>query len=332
MTDCAPLVIAHEQGLFESAGLNVELYREAGWATVREKIYLGELDAAQAPASMAFELSLGYSGLRRSCLTGFLTAHNGNAITLSNELWNLGVRNGDDLLQLIRAEKGRRFTFAGVLQYSSQNYLMRHWLLSHGIVPGKDVDLVIVPPPQVHESLRNGYIDGYCVAEPWSSLGLLKKVGWCATLTSDFAPMHPEKAFMVTRDFHDEDPERHLALLSALHQASVWCDEPHNREQLADVLAHPHYVGVNRKVLTNALTGPFQTGKGSSIDASDAIVFHHGDANRPTLQKASWILDQIDMHKLPGSQLRPTSEVTRQIFREDIYNALLTNLSALPTP
>ncbi len=305
----------------------MELSREAGWATVREKLYLGELDAAQAPASMILELSLGYNGIVRECITGFFTAHNGNAITLSNELWELGVRDGESLARVVKENPQRRFTFAGVLKFSSQNYLMRHWLLANGVVPERDVNLVIVPPQQVHASLKNGYIDGYCVAEPWSSYGLLQNIGWCATLTSDFAPMHPEKVFMATKSFYEEEPARYLALLDALWKASHYCDQSQNRAAVAELLARPEYVDVSQEVLGNALVGPFQLGNGQDRDARDAIVFNRNDANRPSLQKAAWVLDQISIHKLVPNMKRPSKNKLQSLFREDVYTDLLTHLS-----
>lgn len=327
MTDCAPLVVAQEMGYFKKHGLHVELSREPGWATIREKIYHGELDAAQAPASMVMELSFGYTGMASRCLTAFVTAHNGNAITLSNELWEMGVRDGASLAQVIKANPSRRFTFAGVLKYSSQNYLIRHWLLSHGITPEKDVDIVVVPPPQVHDCLKRGYLDGYCVAEPWSSLGLLQNIGFCTTLTSDFSPMHPEKVFMVTEAFHEEDPDRHLALLRALWDAAAFCDAPENRQDLSQLLSTSPYVDVPVEALNNALVGPFEMGMGNQTPADDAIVFHRHEANRPTLQKAAWVMNEIALHKIQPDLPKPSRSEILSCFREDIYNDLLASLS-----
>ncbi len=327
MTDCAPLVVAQEMGYFKKHGLHVELSREPGWATIREKIYHGELDAAQAPTSMVMELSFGYTGMVSRCLTAFVTAHNGNAITLSNELWEMGVRDGASLAQVIKANPARRFTFAGVLKYSSQNYLIRHWLLSHGITPEKDVDIVVVPPPQVHDCLKRGYLDGYCVAEPWSSLGLLQNIGFCTTLTSDFSPMHPEKVFMVTEAFHEEDPARHLALLRALWDAATFCDNPENRPGLSRLLANPRYIDVPVDTLNNALVGPFRMGMGNQTPADDAIVFHRNDANRPTLQKAAWVMNEISLHKIQPKFSKPSRAQILSCFREDIYDDLLASLS-----
>lgn len=324
MTDCAPLVVAKEFGYFKKYGLNVELSREPGWATIREKIRHDELDAAQAPASMVMELSFGYGGVITPCVTGFVTAHNGNAITLSNQLWEAGVRDGNTLAEFIRNNPSRKLTFAGVLQYSSQNYLMRHWLLAHGIDPENDVNIVVVPPPQVHDCLKNGYLDGYCVAEPWSSLGLLENVGWCTTLTSDFITMHPEKVFMVKESFHDQDPDRHIALLRALSDAAAYCDDPINRQDLALLLSDPRYVNVSVESLSNALVGPFSMGMGRLTSASEAIIFHRNDANRPSLQKAAWVLDEISMHKIKSDFVRPTKEEVMSCFREDIYEALVS--------
>lgn len=327
MADCAPLVVAQEKGYFEKYGLKVELSREPGWATIREKIYHGELDAAQAPASMVLELSFGYTGMVAPCLTAFVTAHNGNAITLSSELWDLGVRDGKSLAGVIRASPSRRFTFAGVLRYSSQNYLIRHWLLSHGLVPEQDVGMIMIPPPQVHDCLKNGYIDGYCVAEPWGSLGLLQNIGWCTTLSSDFSPMHPEKVFMVTEAFHEEDPQRHLTLLRALWQAARYCDQSENRLELSRLLSASRYVDVPIASLKNSLVGPFQMGKNRSVSADSAIVFHRRDANRPTLQKAAWIMDEIALHKIQPELPRPSRDQILRCFREDIYNDLLDSFS-----
>jgi ABC-type nitrate/sulfonate/bicarbonate transport system substrate-binding protein len=328
MTDCAPLVIAQELGYFSKHGLDVELCREPGWATIREKIYHRELDAAQAPGSMVFELSWGYGGMYCQCITAFVTALNGNAITLSNELWEMGVRDGKTLRQVIQDNPSRRFTFAGVLKYSSQNYLMRHWLMSHGIDPDRDVDMVIVAPPQVHDCLKHGYLDGYCVAEPWSSIGLLQGIGWCTTLSSDFSPMHLEKVFMVTEAFHNEDPDRHISLLLALSEAARYCDAPENRSELSQILSAEQFVGVSAKTLNNALVGPFQMGMGRSTPADQAIVFYDNDANRPTAAKARWVLDEIGLHQLqPAARDFSTNDI-QKCFREDIYESVLAAASA----
>jgi len=331
LTDCAPLIVAHELGLFARHGLRVQLRREAGWASVREKMLHGELDASQAPVSMVFEMSWGLGVVPVSTLTGLVTAHNGNAITLSNELWDLGVRDAHSLRQTVDRLRGqRRFTFAGVLHYSSQHYLMRKWLRSGGLRPEEDVDITMLPPPQVHTCLREGHIDGYCVAEPWSSAGLRRGIGWCVTLTADLDPMHPEKVFMVRENFERERHDEHVRLIAALIEAARYCDLPRNRGLVAALLAQPNYIGVPRDVLENALIGPFRMGMDRECDATRAIVFHRDDAGRPAEAKARWVLDEIAAHGLGRGLPRLTGGEIREHFREDLYDEALALASAPP--
>src|SRR5262249_22139731 len=72
LTDCAPLVMAEELGLFRKFGLSVSLSRELGWATIRDKIIHRELDAAHAVAGMPFAATLGLGSIARDCLTGLV--------------------------------------------------------------------------------------------------------------------------------------------------------------------------------------------------------------------------------------------------------------------
>src|SRR3954464_14988969 len=94
LADCAPLMMAWELGLFKKYGLAVTLSRELGWATVRDKIVHRELDAAHALAAMPVAATLGLGSLPTECLTALVLNLNGNAITLSNTLWDRGVRDG----------------------------------------------------------------------------------------------------------------------------------------------------------------------------------------------------------------------------------------------
>lgn len=332
LTDCAPLVVAHEMGLFVRRGLDVRLSREAGWSTVREKMLHGELDAAHAPASMVFEISHGLDVAPVPCLTGLVLAHNGNAIAVSNELHDLGVTDASLLGQVVAHYRGRRrFTFAGVLKYSSQHYLMRRWLRSGGIDPDRDVDIAIVPPPLVAECMAQGHLDGYCVAEPWASVGLLRGTCRCLALSADFDPMHPEKVFMVRNDFELDRHEEHVLLISALIEAARWCDKPANRPALATLLASRPYLGVPVEAARNALIGPYRMGGKQTADAAQAIVFGREDAGRPSEAKARWVIQEIRAHGLGQALPQMTQERVAALFREDLYEEALALMPPLKT-
>src|SRR3954469_18774427 len=123
LSDCAPLVMAHELGLFESFGLQVRLRREPGWATIRDKVLQGELDAAQAPAGVVFAATLGLGCVPAPCVTGLVLNLHGNAITLSERLWTLGVRDGATLRQHV--QQYGPVTLGVAFQCSSHNFLLR---------------------------------------------------------------------------------------------------------------------------------------------------------------------------------------------------------------
>src|SRR5256885_6396198 len=108
LTDCAPLIMAAELGLFARYGLSVTLGREIGWATVRDKIVYGELDAAHALAAMPIAATLGLGSIQCDCLTGLVLSLNGNAITLSQDLWTRGVRDAATLRQEIERARGKK--------------------------------------------------------------------------------------------------------------------------------------------------------------------------------------------------------------------------------
>lgn len=327
MLDCASLIIAQELGYFEKYGVTVSLSREAGWASVREKLINGELHASHAPASMVFELTCGLGVVRTPSVTGLVTALHGNAITLSNELWDLGVRDAKSLKKVIDKYRGRRiFTFAGVLNYSSQHYLMRDWLISGGIDPETDVRMAIVPPPLVSSNLERGYLDGYCVAEPWSTECVQSGRGWVACLTADFAPGHVEKIFVATEAFDSRQHDEHIAIIRALIDAARFCDAPENRGDVAEILAASKYLDLPIKNLRETLVGPFNLGQDRTANADEAIIFSRNDAGRPTLEKATWILDQIRKHKLDLANPNLKAEIIGSVYREDLYEEALNGL------
>jgi ABC-type nitrate/sulfonate/bicarbonate transport system substrate-binding protein len=63
LADCAPLLVARERELFRKHGVRVELSCEVGWATIREKLLYGQLDAAHAIAGLALAMRMGSARL-----------------------------------------------------------------------------------------------------------------------------------------------------------------------------------------------------------------------------------------------------------------------------
>lgn len=320
LTDCAPLVMAHELGLFQRYGLRVSLHRELGWATIRDKVIYGELDAAHALAAMPLAATLGLGSIRCECLTGLVLNLHGNAITLSNDLRKHGVSDGASLKQAVsRLRRERTLIFGAVAPFSSHYFLLQRWLINSGIQPERDVRIVIVPPPQMVTNLKAGHLDGFCVGEPWNSVAAQSRAGWCAATSAELAPEHPEKVVMVRRDFAEKRAEEHTALLAALLEACAFCEEAQNRDQLVATLARPEYVGVPEPVLRRGLRGEFDLGDGRMRPVPDFVVFHGHDANEPSAAKAAWVLQHM---RNIVTDVEPSSfnaALGRRIFRADIF-------------
>jgi two-component system, oxyanion-binding sensor len=323
LTDAAPFAAAENLGLFAQRGLRVELRREIGWATIREKIIYGELDAAQAPAPMLWATQLGLSCPPCDVLTALVLNLHGNALTLSKKLWQTGVRDSASLRTLARERRGRQpLTFGVVFHFSSHHLLLRDWLKSAEIDPDNDVRIVIVPPAQMFRNLSAGTIDGYCAGEPWNSLAVREEIGWCPTWSAAQQPGQIEKVLMVTRRFAETRAAEHAALVGALVEACAWCDEPQNREALAELLAGAHFLNTPARVIAPTLLGRFDCGHGRVENVPDFHVFHRGEANVPFVEKAVAL-----QAALVSAGLLPSApaDLPRELFREELHREILTH-------
>ena len=324
LTDAAPLIAAQERGFFARHGLNVALQREVGWATIREKIVYGELDAAPAPAPMLWSTQLGLGCAPSPVLTAFVFNLHGNALTLSNALHDAGVRDAESLRAIAKSRRGEsRLTLGVVFPYSSHHLHLRQWLRSAGIDPDVDVRIAIVPPAQMFRNLQAGTIDGFCSGEPWNSIAVRAQTGWCPTWSAAQSPGHIEKVLMVTDRFATARAAEHAALIASLAEAAEWCDEPAHREELAHLLGAAGYLNLPARVLTPALLGRFDGGHGRVASVPDFVVFHRGGANVPAAEKAAALQRELISAGVLPAGLDP--QLPRRLFREDVYRDALNH-------
>ena len=319
LTDAAPFVVAQERGLFAKHGIEVELRREVGWATIREKIIYGELDAAHAPAPMLWATRLGLDSVPCPVLTALVLNLHGNALTLSERLWEAGIRTPSDLRDEARRRSGeRKLTFGVVFMFSSHHLMLRSWLRAAGLNPDRDVRIVVVPPAQMFRNLAAGTIDGYCSGEPWNSLAVRERAGWCPAWSAAMQPDCVEKVLMVTERFAFSRARDHDSLINALVEACIWCDEPANREPLAQLLSGPAYINQSARVILPALQGQFDCGHDRIETVPDFVTFHRNGANAPTETRAASLqAELIDAGLLTAKAADAT--LPGRLFREDLF-------------
>lgn len=310
LSDSAPILAAQARGYFADEGLQVELSREVSWATVRDKVAVGALDASHMLAPMALAAAIGAGSEPARIIAPMALSRNAAAVTLSKRLADaVGERAGAAGLAAIvgrRREQGASpLTFAVVFPYSIHNYLLRAWMAAAGIDPDADVRLTVAPPPRMPELLAGSVIEGFCAGEPWTSIAEAEGAGAVVLRAADLWTRAPDKVLGVSEAWAEADPARLQALLRAVLRGAAWADAPGNRGELAELLARPKHVGAPAELLLRGLPH---------------IVFHREDANEPKPQDAIWLLGQMARWRQVPRQTNQAL-VAARVYRPDIFRA-----------
>ncbi|MDD5260968.1 MAG: CmpA/NrtA family ABC transporter substrate-binding protein [Methylacidiphilales bacterium] len=323
LVDSAPLIAALELGFFQREGIHVKLYRQIGWAGVREGLIFDELDAAHALAPMAYALKLGLGCAPTEVVVPYIISREGNAITLSVNLWNKGVCDGPTLRHLVRSQRPKLLTFAIVAECSSHRILLQKWLQSAGLDIQRDVKIVVLPPLQMVRNLRAGLIDGFCAGEPWNTMAIQEGIGWCPAVSAELSPDHPEKVLLVRSDFASRHQEELYAMIRALAAAAAVCEDPEGRQELVSLLAHKRYLNLSEEIIGPSLTGGFVKLPGTDSRPAPMHRFRGKNINRPTLQAGHWLFHEMQSSGLLPENMETPEHLPAAVFRSDLYETAL---------
>lgn len=329
--DCLVLAVAKEKGFAAREGVTLNLVRETSWANIRDRIAVGHFDVAHMLAPMPVAAALGLNPIAADVIAPFALGLNGNAVTVSTDLWarmeaagapgDLDARGvGDALARVV--QQGERPRFGVVHQHSAQNYELRYWLTACGMKPGDTVDIVVVPPSLMTDALKARAIDGHCVAEPWGSASVLAGVGRIVTTKSKIWRASPEKVLGVSARWAAANPDALAALLRALHAAAAWCGEVDNHAEAAAVLAQPNYLGLPAQVMVRGLSGNLEVAPGRFVQVDDYFIPHAQDANYPWSAHALWFYSQMVRW---GEVVHAPDRADRAAacYRPDLFDAVL---------
>jgi nitrate/nitrite transport system substrate-binding protein len=359
LTDMAPLAVAYEKGYFEDEGLSVQLEAQANWKVLLDRVINGELDGAHMLAGQPIGATIGF-GTKADIVTAFSMDLNGNAITVSNDVWkqmkpNIPMKDGkpvhpikaDALKPVVEKYKneGKPFNMAMVFPVSTHNYELRYWLAAGGIKPGfyappedtsgqidAEAKLSVTPPPQMPATLEAGTIVGYSVGEPWNQQAVFKGIGVPVISDYEIWKNNPEKVFGVTKEFADKNPNTHLAIIKALIRGAMWLDAENNKNRTegAEMLSQKQYVGADYDVIANSMTGTFEYEKGDKRPLPDFNVFFRYNATYPFYSDAIWYLTQMRRWGQINEQ-KPDNwyiETAKKVYRPDVYMAAAKALIA----
>jgi ABC-type nitrate/sulfonate/bicarbonate transport system substrate-binding protein len=337
LLDSVLLVLAQEKGFAAAEGLDLQLVRETSWANIRDRASVGHFDIAQMLAPMPLAASLGLTPIATPMIAPAVLGLGNNAITVSADLWKAMADQGapGDLsagpagaaLARVVAASPRKLRLGVVHQTSSHNYELRYWLAASGIVPDRDVEIVVLPPSLLPDALGAGGVDGYCVGEPWNSTGVATKGAHIATVKASIWQSSPDKVIGMRADWAERNPDLVTGVIRAIYRAGIWCADPANHPEAARIMAGPAYLDASSEIVARALTGMLDSGAGRIKHVPDFFVPHAGAANFPWKSHALWYYSQmVRWGEIDASSANAT--IAAACFRPDLYRAALAPLGA----
>jgi len=278
ITCATPLIMAGPLGFYKQQGLNVQLNKTAGWALIRDKMLNKEHDASHFLSPMPLAISMGIGSVAQPMRVATIQNVNGQAITLA-------LKHKDN-----RDPKGwKGFKFAVPFEFSMHNFLLRYYLAEHGLNPDTDVQIRVVPPPEMVANLRAGNIDGFLGPDPFNQRAVYDEVGFIHILSKEIWDGHPCCAFGVSEDFIKQNPNTFAALYRSVLTAANMARDPKNRELIAKVISPTAYLNQPETVVAQVLTGKFADGLGGIKTVPDRADFDPV----PWQSMAVWMLTQM---------------------------------------
>ncbi|WP_375588012.1 CmpA/NrtA family ABC transporter substrate-binding protein [Hoeflea alexandrii] len=278
ITCATPIIMAQPLGFYERYGLNAQVIKTAGWAVARDKSLAGEYDASHMLTPMPLAMTLGAGSVAEPYIMPAVENINGQAIVLSNE-----HKDKRD------PKQWKGFTFGVPFEYSMHNFLLRYYVAEHGLDPDVDIQIRVVPPPEMVANLRAGNLDGYLSPDPFNQRAVWENIGFIHILTKEIWEGHPCCAFAAPLSFATELPNTYGALLKAIIDATQYASNPDNRKEISAAIAPTNYLNQPVEVIEQVLTGTYADGLGEVKQVPDRIDFDPF----PWHSMGVWILTQM---------------------------------------
>jgi len=278
ITCATPIIMAQPMGFYERYGLDAKVIKTAGWAVARDKSLSGEYDASHMLTPMPLAMTLGAGSVAEPYIMPAVENINGQAIVLSNE--HLDKRD---------PKQWKGFTFGVPFEYSMHNFLLRYYVAEFGLDPDQDIQIRVVPPPEMVANLRAGNLDGYLSPDPFNQRAVWEGIGFIHVLTKEIWEGHPCCAFAAPLSFAEELPNTYGALLKSIIDATQYASNPENRKEISEATAPTNYHNQPVPVIEQVLTGTYADGLGEVKQVPDRIDFDPF----PWHSMGVWILTQM---------------------------------------
>jgi nitrate/nitrite transport system substrate-binding protein len=345
LTDSAPLIVAKEKGFFAKHGMpDVEVVKQASWGTTRDNLVLGSagngIDGAHILTPMPYLISTGKVTQNNVPVPMYILAR----LNLDSQCISVGaeyaaLKLGVDSKPFAAAVAKKKaagvgakaaMTFPG----GTHDLWLRYWLAAGGIDPDKDIETIVVPPPQMVANMKVGTMDCFCVGEPWNEQLKNQKIGYTALTTGEIWAKHPEKSFAMRADWVDKHPKATLALIKAVQEASMWADKAENRAEVAQLVSKRAWFNVPVPDIVSRLQGRFDYGTGRVVENSPHVMkFWRDNASYPYQSHELWFLtENVRWGKFTGKE--DFKALISKVNREDLWRqaAKALNVPAAQIP
>jgi nitrate/nitrite transport system substrate-binding protein len=343
LTDASPLFVAKEKGIFAKYGMtDVEVQKQASWGTTRDNLVLGSegngIDGAHILTPMPYLISAGKVTQNNQPTPMYILARlnlNGQCISVAKEYEDIkvGVDTAPFKVALDKKKaSGKAVKAAMTFPGGTHDLWIRYWLAAGGIDPDKDIETIVVPPPQMVANMKVGTMDCFCVCEPWNLQLIHQNIGYTAITTGELWNKHPEKSFGMRAAYVDKYPKAAKALLMAVMEAQQWCEKPENRDEVAAICAKRQWINCPVDDVTDRVKGKFDYGTGKVVENSPHIMrFWADQASYPFQSHDLWFLtEDIRWGKYEANF--DTKALIGKVNREDLWKDAAKELGVADIP
>ncbi len=344
LTDAGPLFVAKEKGFFAKHGMpDVEVLKQASWGTTRDNLVLGSegngIDGAHILSPMPYLITAGRVTQNNVPVPMQILARlnvNGQCISVAKEYLDQKVGlDGKSFKAAIEKKKAAGKSVKAAMTFPGGNHdlWIRYWMASAGIDPDKDIETIVVPPPQMVANMKVGTMDCFCVGEPWNAQLVQQGLGFSALTTGELWKDHPEKAFAMRASWVEKHPNAAKALTMAVLEAQMWCDKPENRDEFAAIVAKRQWINIPVADVAGRMKGTIDYGDGRVVENSPHIMkFFSDNASYPYQSHDLWFLTE-DIRWGKFDAQTDTKALVAKVNREDIWReaAKALGVTAIPS-
>jgi len=318
LLDCIALLWAKQRGFFEEFGLDVTLVKEASWASLRDRLAFGVLDAAHCLSAMLPAAAIADDQIGIPLKTPLVLSINRAYISLSQSLsYTLSIQSTDSakitaqkLVKHIHQQQS--VALAHVFKHSIHHYCLREWLALADENLAHDIMLKTLPPPYLVEALSSGHIEGFCVGEPWNTQGEIEGVGQIVASSRDVIPAIADKVLAVTEEWALKYPNSLTALTAAVIKAQKELETLENFEPVWQLLSEFNIIRFECSPQVHV----------HQYYAIESIIRHFVESSAsPNIEHFVWLFEQMYKWNHPVNDSTVDQSLIKQFSQKCIDDA-----------